>query len=438
MESIPQQTEMLHELQLDTFEYFRKEVNSENGLVADSTKKGSVASIAVTGMALSAYPVAVERKFLTRNEAVDLVLTTLRFFFESTQGTETDATGYKGFYYHFLDMESGRRTWQSEVSTIDTTFLLAGMLTAAAYFDRDTGAEKEIRQCVNALYERVDWQWALNNGLLVCHGWKPEKGFLKYRWNGYSEALLLYILGLGSPSHPLQEESYSEWVSSYQWKQLYGYEFLFANSLFIHQFSHIWIDFRNIQDAYMRKKGIDYFENTRRATHIQQEHALHNPSGFKEYGECCWGFTASNGPGPATKTLDGIKHRFYGYLARGVPKPDDGTIAPWAAVASLPFAPEIVLPTVKNLEKIDFGSVREHEYGFKSTFNPTFTRDGSNMWVSTEHYGLNQGPILLMIENYRSELIWNLMKKHPCIRRGLQKAGFSGGWLEEKSQKDEN
>ncbi|HYW34091.1 MAG TPA: glucoamylase family protein [Balneolaceae bacterium] len=430
--------DMLHELQRDTFNYFRKEVNVNNGLIADSTQEHPVSSIAATGLGLSAYIVAAEQGFLTRVEARDLTLATLRFFCNSAQSTEPDATGYKGFYYHFLNMKTGRRAWKSELSTIDTTFLLAGMLAAATYFDKDTKAEFEIRERVDDLYLRVDWQWALHNGSLISHGWKPGRGFLKYRWSGYCEALLLYILALGSPTYPVPKKCYEAWSSSYTWKELYGTSFLFANALFIHQLSHIWVDFRGIQDDFMREKGIDYFENSRRATYIQQAHAQQNPSGFKGYGEYIWGFTASSGPGPATQTIDGKKRRFYGYKARGVPDPDDGTIAPWAAVASLPFAPEIVLPTLEHLEKINLGSVRQHKYGFKSTFNPTFRiddsnaeRDGTKMWVSPVHYGLNQGPILLMIENYRSELIWDLMKRNPYIRRGLNRAGFTGGWLED-------
>jgi hypothetical protein len=292
--------EELEELQRVTFDYFLKETNPENGLVPDSTRPGAPCSIAPTGFALSAYPVGVERGFIKRDDGIRRTLTTLRFFWNSQQGPEPDATGYKGFYYHFLDMKTGRRTLNCELSTIDSTYVIAGALTAAEYFNRDTEEEREMRNLARALYRRADWNWAQNGGNTVTHGWTPERGFIKYRWEGYCEALILYVLGLASPTHPLPEESYRAWTSTYDWRKLYGYEFLYAGPLFIHQLSHMWIDFRGIQDEYMRQRGIDYFENSRRATYIQQQYAIHNPKGFKGYGEFIWGLTASDGPGPAS------------------------------------------------------------------------------------------------------------------------------------------
>lgn len=280
---------MLESLQQETFKYFLHEDNPANGLVADKTRAGWPASIAAVGLALASYPVGVERGFCTRDSAVRKTLTALRFFRNSPQGTEADATGYKGFYYHFLDMKTGRRAWKCELSTVDSAFLLAGMLTAAAYFDRDSESEHEIRKLADELYQRADWQWAQNGGATVTHGWKPESGFLPFRWEGYDEALLLYVLGLGSPSHPLPAESYSAWASTYEWKKIYDTEFLYAGPLFIHQLSHLWIDFRDIQDECMRQRGLDYFENSRRATYIQQQYAIHNPLGFEGYSENCWG-----------------------------------------------------------------------------------------------------------------------------------------------------
>ena len=217
---------------------------------------------------------------------------------------------------------------------------------------------------------------------------------MRYRWEGYDEALLLYTLGLGSPTHPLPSSSYAAWASTYAWVQSYGYEYLHAGPLFTHQLSHIWIDFRNIQDAYMRDKGIDYFENSRRATYVQQQYAMHNPFKFSGYDKCCWGITASDGPGPCTVEVNGVKRRFFNYIARGVPYgPDDGTVAPWAVVASLPFAPEIVLPALEyciHHVKLTAG----HRYGFKATFNPTYPEKSGNPhgWVSKWHFGINQGP----------------------------------------------
>jgi hypothetical protein len=419
----------LRTLQRVTFDYFLKETNPENGLVPDSTRQGSPCSIAPTGFALAAYPVGVERGFISRKDAIKRTLTTLRFFHNSPQGKQPDATGYKGFYYHFLDMNTGRRTWECELSTVDSTFLIAGALTAAEYFNRDTKNEREIRTLADAIYRRADWQWARNRGVTVTHGWKPETGFIKYRWRGYDEALLLYVLGLASPTHPLPAKSYRAWTRTYKWKKLYGQEFLYAGPLFIHQLSHMWIDLRGIQDKYMRGKEIDYFENSRRATYIQQQYAIRNPRGFKGYGKYIWGLTASDGPGPATKKVKGKLIQFYDYINRGIPKgPDDGTLAPWAVIASLPFAPEIVLPSIQYFDET-FPEMTS-KYGFKCSFNPTFSTASSKEWISKGYYGLDQGPIVLMIENYRSEFLWRLMRRCPYIIKGLRRAGFAGGWLD--------
>jgi hypothetical protein len=420
----------LDKLQRATFGYFLKETNPANGLVPDNTRQGAPCSIAAVGLGLAAYAVGAERDFVTREEAVERTLVTLQFFWNSRQGEEADATGCKGFYYHFLDMQTGRRTWKCELSTIDSAYLLAGALTSAAYFDRETEKEREIRKLADALYCRADWVWAQNGALAVSHGWRPERGFIRYRWQGYNEALLLYVLGLGSPTRPLPVESYRAWTETYRWRKLYGYELLYAGPLFVHQLSHVWIDFRGIQDDFMRGKGIDYFENSRRATYMQRGYAMRNPKGFKGYHENCWGVTASDGPGPATRRIAGIERRFYDYLARSIPYgPDDGTIAPWAAVASLPFAPEIVLPALHHFDEAypDITS----EYGFKCSFNPTFSDGarGSHGWISKGYYGLDQGPIVLMIENYRSDLIWRLTRKCAYIVKGLRRAGFAGGWL---------
>jgi hypothetical protein len=420
----------LARLQRNAFRYFWTEVNPTNGLVVDSTKEGWPASIAAIGMALAIYPIGVQRGFITRKEAVARTLTTLRFFWQSPQGTAADATGYRGFYYHFLDMQTGKRAWNCELSTVDTTFLLAGALTAALYFDHDSEDEHEIRSLADTLYRRADWQWAQNGGATVTMGWKPESGFLPFRWEGYDEALLLYILGLGSPTHPLPAESYKAWASTYEWKEIYGFELLHAGPLFTHQLSHVWIDFRGLHDDFMRQHGSDYFENARRATYAQQQYAIHNPGGFVGYGEYCWGLTASDGPGPATHIVDGVERIFWDYVARGVPLgPDDGTVAPWAVVASLPFAPEIVIPTLRHFNQIEVGVA--HSYGLEATFNPTFpTEQGKQCgWLSPWHYGINEGPIVLMIENHRTGFLWDLMRQCPYIVSGLRHAGFTGAWL---------
>ena len=421
----------LDKLQRDTFSYFVRETNLQNGLVPDNTRKGSHSSIAAIGLGLAAYPIGIERNFINRDEAAERVLTTLRFFWASEQSKSPDAIGYKGFYYHFLHMDTGRRAWECELSTIDTTILIAGALSCATYFDRDTELEHEIRKLAEDLYRRVDWKWAVDRNGKVSMGWKPESGFLPYCWEGHNEALLLHVLGLASPTSPLPEECYPAFTSTYEWKEIYDRELLYAGPLFIHQLSHLWIDFRGIQDEFMREKGIDYFENSRRATYTQQEYAVRNPREFRGYGQNIWGITASDGPGPAVLKVDGIERQFFDYEARGVPYgPDDGTVAPWAAVASLPFAPEIVLPTLQNFN--DAYPEMTSVYGFKCSFNPTFIagdEDGRG-WISKGYYGLDQGPVVIMIENYLTGFLWELMKKCPYVSNGLQRAGFRRGWLD--------
>jgi hypothetical protein len=422
--------EDLARLERDTFKYFAEEMNPENGLIPDSTKQGAPCSIAVVGFALTTYPIAVERGYMTRAEAIKRCLISLRFFHDGPQAVGPEEISHKGFYYHFLDMKTGRRVWKSEISTIDTTYFLAGALTLAMYFERETKEEREIRSLAEALYARADWQWAQNGALTVTHGWKPETGFIKSRWTGYSEALILYILGLGSPTFPLPEKSYRAWTKTYKWKKLYGHEFLYAGPLFMHHLSHMWIDFRGIQDEYMSGKAIDYFENSRRAIYAQQAYAMRNPKKFVGYDRYSWGITASDGPGPAVRKIKGRTLRFYDYVARSIPNgPDDGTLAPWAVAGSLPFAPEVVLPSLKRINQ-DYPEMTS-KYGFKCSYNPTFTsanRKGKG-WVSEGYYGLDQGPIVMMIENYRSGLLWRLMRQCRYIVGGLRRAGFRGGWL---------
>jgi hypothetical protein len=417
-------------LQWTTVEYYLKETNPINGLVRDKTEPSAPASIAAVGMALATYPVAVERGVLPREILAKGALKKLQFFRDSRQGPEPDATGYKGFYYHFLDMSTGRRVWQCELSTIDSAFLFAGMLTCAAYFDADAETETEIRRLAMELFDRADWNWARNGGAAVTHGWKPETGFLPHCWTGYDEALLLYILGLGSATHPLPPESYTAYCSTYAWKNIYGRELLYSGPLFTHQLSHLWIDFRGIQDAFMRKHRSDYFANSRQATFVQQEYAIRNPLEFAGYGEYCWGITACDGPGWDRRMVHGIERQFFDYIARGAPfGPDDGTVAPWAVVASLPFAPEVVIPTVRHLAALDLGMTRP--YGFKPSFNQTFALEQSptGWWITPYHFGIDQGPVVLAVENYRTALIWNIMRRCPYVITGLRRAGFSGGWL---------
>lgn len=425
---LPDDEILLDQLQHAAFSYFTRTQNPDNGLVADTTRENAPSSIAVIGFALSVYPVGVERGWIDRTEALQRSLTVLRFLMDSDQSGNLDATGYRGFYFHFLNMNSGTRMWQSEVSLIDTGFLMAGILTASLYFAADTPEETELRRLADALYCRVDWRWAQGDDAALTHGWKPECGFLNYGWEGYSEAILLYTLGLGSPTHGLTDQSYSAWTVTYQWENLYGIDVLYAGPLFIHQFSHAWIDFRDIRDAFMREKNCDYFENSRRATYIQREYAVRNPCSFTDYDANTWGLSAGDGPNAAPRRIAGRCQAFYSYAARGVPYgPDDGTLCGSSIVSSLVFAPELVLPALRKLWLRN--DVQDTTFIRASGFNPTLTDAGANGWVSSGEFGLDQGMIVLMIENYRSGLLWRLGRSNRFIRAGLKRAGFRGGWL---------
>jgi hypothetical protein len=417
-------------LQLSTVLYYLHETNPDNGLVRDKTDPNAPVSIAAVGMALATIPVVVERGVIARDFAAKITLKRLRYLLQCQQGPEPDASGYQGFFYHFLDIETGRRVWECELSTIDSAFLFAGALTAGTYFDRDVPNETEIRTLADALYRRADWNWARNGEATLTHGWRPETGFIPHRYRGYDEGLLLYILGLGSPTHPLPLESYPAYCATYQWKRIYDRELLYSGPLFTHQLSHMWIDFRGLRDAFMRAHESDYFENTRQATLVHQEYAIRNPLGYVGYGEHCWGFTACDGPGHVRRTVNGVEREFFDYIARGAPfGPDDGTVAPWVVVASLPFAPDIVIPTMQRFARMDLGMTAK--YGFHPSFNQSFVVPDSptGWWVTPYHFGIDQGPVVLMIENYRTGLLWDIMRRCPAIVTGLRRAGFHGGWL---------
>ncbi len=416
---------LIDRLQRAAFDYFREYTNPQNGLVADTSRPGSPCSIAVVGFALSCFPIAVERGWISREEAARRVLIALKFFWSSPQNASPTASGYKGFYYHFLDMQQGARVWLCELSLIDSAILLAGMLTAAIYFDGS--GEQEIRDLSNELYGRADWTWALNQDNTLAQGWKPESGFLHYGWEGYNEAILLYVLAIGSPTFPLAATSFAHWTFTYQWENLLGTDTLYSGPLFTHLFSHAWIDFRGIRDQFMREVHSDYFQNTKSAIHIQREYAARNPRGYAGYARNLWGITAGDGPSNQEQSLHPRDRRFYGYMSRGVPYgPDDGTLAPWAMLATLPFGPAAALEGARLLLN-QYPEVCLNSR-FSSGFNPGRTETG-DVWLSEGWYGLDQGLLVMMIENHRSGLIWDLTRRSPVIRSGLARAGFDGGWL---------
>ena len=442
--------ELIQDLQRRTFDWFWETGNPVNGLVPDRWPTPSASSIAAVGFGLTAYGVGVERGWISREQAVDRTLATLRFFARAPQGrNENGASGYKGFFYHFIEMDSGLRAGVNELSTVDTALLLGGVLFAQTYYDGDDRKEDEIRRLAEKIYRRVDWTWAQERKPLISMGWSPEEGMLAYDWHGYNEALLVYVLALGSPTHAVGKDAYDAWASSYPrtWGKFHGQEHLSFPPLFGHQYSHVWIDFRGIQDAFMRDKGIDYFENSRRAVYSQQAYAIENPGGWKGYGKNVWGLTASDGPIDASFEFEGSTRLFRTYTARGAGIEhvvDDGTIVPTASAGSIAFAPEIVIPAIETMHE-RYGKDIYGEYGFLDSFNPSFTfadaplrhgRVTDSGWVDGDYLGIDQGPIVLMIENYRSGFVWEVMRRNPHVQLGLQRAGFSGGWLETLPKQD--
>ena len=400
------------------------ERNAENGLVKDRSVSWAPASIAAIGFALPSYAVGVERGWITRNEAAEITLTILRFFLNSVQSPDTNITGYQGFYYHFLRMNSGTREWNCELSTIDTGLLMMGIIFSKNYFNRNNDVENEIRKIATNIIGRMNWDFfempaSGRYANTISMGWTPEGGLHNMGWVGYNEALFLYILAAGSGMTNV-EAGYEYWLNSYQWITPYpGLSHAAFPPLFGHQFSFCFIDPKGLQDNFMKGKGIDYFENSRRATYVQRQYAIDNPPGWVGYDSLCWGISASDGP---TEKYNFDVKKFLGYAGRGTSGPklvyfDDGTIAPYAAISSIVFAPEIVIPTIKSFNQ-KYGKGLWGPYGYVDAFNPTLN------WFNKEYIGIDQGPLLLMIENFRSGLIWQYVMKDPVIRNGLKRLGF--------------
>lgn len=409
-QSFASDDDFLEYLQHTAFDYFWYEANPTNGLVRDRSQPLSVASIAATGFGLTGIGIAVDHGWITRIAGRDRTLALLRTLWEKPQGTAPAGTiGYRGWFYHFLDMNTGVRAWNSELSSIDTALLLAGVLYARQYFNGSDTNEATLRSLASSIYDRVDWQWMANGQNSLAHGWTPESGFLAYQWIGYNEAMILYLLGLGAATNPVPPAAWTTWTSGYWWQTSYGYSFVHFPPLFGHQYSHCWVDFRHIADSYMQAKASTYFENSRRATLAQRQYCIANPQQFG-YTSNVWGLTACDGPGPPG---------FFGYIARGAPpaENDDGTIAPTAAGGSLPFAPEVCLPTLRHLYT-QFRTNIWTGYGFRDAFNLR-----ANWWDS-DVLGIDQGPILIMAENYRSQKVWQVFAQNPEVQRGLAAAGF--------------
>lgn len=443
---------LFKDIERRTFQFFWDTTNEANGMTPDRFPSRPFASIASIGFALTAYPIGVENGWISRRQAIDRTLVTLRFFRDAKMGPQKEGrTGYKGFYYHFLDMQDGtRRAPWVELSSVDTALLMMGVLFTQQYYDQDNASEKEIRELADMLYKRVEWPWLQKRPPLISMGWYPENGFISHDWNGCSEAMMVYILALGSPTHPIGADAWPAWTADYDhcWGQFEGEVYISYAPQFWHQYTQAWLDLRGIRDDYTRARDMDYFENSRRATYAQRTYAIENPMRWKDYGEDVWGLTASDGPQRTMQEYNGEQREFRHYSARGAGLRDafdDGTIAPTAAIASLAFAPEIVIPATQAMHE-RYGDFLYSSYGFLDAFNPSFNYDiplktgrlvPDKGWVASDYIGIDQGPILTMIANYRNGFVWERMKKSPYIREGLKRAGFTGGWLDEVEKKAE-
>ena len=449
---------VLADLHRRTFDFFWETTDSRTGLAPDNWPDPDYASIAANGFALTAYAIGVHAGYVARGEAARRALVALRTFWNGAQeGAPEASTGYKGFFYHFLDPATGRRSGRSELSSVDTTLFLLGALSVAAFFDRADATESEIRRLGLALYARVDWRFMARQTGLVSMGWHPGAasvdGLIARSWDRYNEGMMVYLLALASPTSAIGAGAWGAWSATIggTWGTNYGQTYLGFSPLFGHQYSHCWYDFRGIADAFMRGHGIDYFVNSQRATRAQRAYAIANPQGFRDYGADVWGLTACRGPGFAALDVDGRKVQFHGYAARGPQtgdkeSVDDGTIAPTAGVSSIAFAPDICVPLIHSL-RARYGAEIYGRYGFTDAFNPSFPRDAPHRdgairaragWVADAYLGIDQGPILLMLENYRSGFVWDLFCRSaltgPIARRGLRAAGFrpvsgAGQWL---------
>jgi hypothetical protein len=439
---------IIEDLAHRTFRYFWETTSAKNGLAPDRWPSPSVCSIAAVGFALTAYCIGVERNYVSREEARERTLVTLRFLRDLPQGPRPKGmAGYRGFFYHFVAMDTGLRDGDCELSTVDTALVLCGALHAQAFFDGDHADEVRIRRLVDELTTRVDWRWAQTRPPTISLGWKPESGFLPYDWRGYNEAAVVYLLALGHPTRPVDPSAWTAWTKDFRanWSTFHGQQGLSFPPLFGHQYSNVWVDFRDLRDAFSRRHNIDYAENSRRAAHAQRAYAMLNPKGWRGYDADTWGFTACDGPADMIAPYRGQPRRFYSYHARGagggrVASVDDGTIAPTAAASSIGFAPDIAIPAINSMVR-RYGAHIYGKYGFVDSFNPSFTFEKAKLtfgkvvpgvgWVATDYLGIDQGPILAMIANFTNGSVWQTMTKSVQLRRGLQRAGFTGGWLED-------
>jgi hypothetical protein len=384
---------LLEEVESSAFRFFWEQANPETGIVRDrcnavTPDKSDLGSIAALGFGLTALCIGDERRYVSHNEARNRALSALRFLWKKLPN-------HRGFFYHWANVNTGERLWDSEVSSVDTSILLCGILTCRQHFQHS-----EISELALEIFNRVDWTWLSEDTRILPHGWTPENGFLQYRWDNYSEMMMMYLLGLGSSSHPLPAETWTAWKRiTFEYDGI-RYIGSFA-PLFVHQYSQAWFDFRSKRDQYT-----DYYQNSITATDVHRRFCLDLAAQFPDYSDDLWGITASDSP--------------RGYVAWGGPPatgPIDGSIVPCAAGGSLPFLPQAtvrVLQTIKNR----YGQRAWTRYGFVDAFNPL------TGWYDSDVIGIDTGITMLMAENARTGFVWKTFMKNPEAQRGMTRAGF--------------
>jgi len=369
-----------------TFDFFWYEANPDTGLIKDRSTPSSAASIASVGFGLAAIPIGIERGWISRDEGYARALTTLQTF--ANGGVE----GTHGFFFHFVDAQTGRRAWGSELSSIDSTLFIAGALTAAQYF-----AETEVAQLAHQLYAQMDWQWMMNGRGMVSMGWKPESGFLDATWDHFDESILLYVLAIGSPTHPAP---LSMWDAMRRPVNREGaYIYLPSEPLFVYQYPLAFLNLRGKED-----KFANYFNNTTRACERNRQFSLDRADSFTTYQHGVWGLSASDGP--------------RGYRAYGAEDGNhDGTIAPYASTACVPFTRDAALESMRAMLR-EYGVQVWGKYGFVSAFNADVD------WYSVDYIGIDQGVILLMLANAQDGIVWDLFMQNPQVQQTLEAIGF--------------
>ena len=388
----PEDDQILEELEHANYLYFWEQGNPKTGLVRDrftvkGDNRGGVASIAATGFGLTALCIGDKRGYAPTADLRARVMTTLRFLWKGLPN-------HRGFFYHFADPNTGERQWDSEVSSVDTAILLCGLLTCRAHF-----RHSDITELAYRIFSRVDWSWLSEDTSLLPHGWMPEIGFLPYRWDGYSELMMMYLLGLGSLSHPLPTSAWTAWKrTTFEYD---GLRYIGTIApLFVHQYSQAWFDFRGKHDQYA-----DYFQNSVTATEVHRRFCLELKKQFPDYSDDLWGITASDSP--------------HGYVAWGGPPavgPIDGTVVPSAAAGSLPFLPQPCMRVVRTIKtKYPDAWCR---YGFVNALNPL------KKWYDPDVVGIDTGITMLMAENARTGFVWETFMKNREARRGMDRAGF--------------